>query len=229
MASMTPWWDRTVASDGLVVLGFGVVWLFYRKQKRDSKRQMQKAALDHLRGVKAALDAWYDDFFSASYAGSVAGERAHGDYLKIMKFGVYVQNYRVPIEPVSSLIQPTGGTWSFSPETVRAANVALFRMTFFNQLVQQQTDFNRQHAADLRRFNERRTPIAQAAERISEHIHAVIDNAKWYKELDDALATNIQQLERMLNQPVRPRRWLLAGLSRLIRALQGDEAMTPHT
>ena len=103
-----------------------------------------------------------------------------------------MQNYRVSIDPVASLIALSGDTWPFSQRTVRAANIALSRMTVFNQLVQQQTDFNVLHVAHLRRFGGRdRTPIAEAGFTISGIIHGAIDDASWYHDLKLALDLNI--------------------------------------
>ena len=93
-------------------------------------------------------------------------------------------------------LTPAGGAWPFSPTTVTAANVALSRMTVFNQLVTHQ--INVLHTADLDRLdNDERRPVALAG-RISENIHGVIDDAKWYHRLKKAIEENINELEEML-------------------------------
>ena len=207
-ALSVPWWDTVWIGtilvsfgDLLVIVGFGVAWWIYKNQDKASAIQRQKSTLAHLKGVKAAMEEWHDNFFTTSYEGTAAQDRSESDFNMVMR-GTYIQNYRVPTEPVSSLIEPAGDIWPYSTETVRAANVALARMTVFNQLVQQQTDFNLRHAAELRRLDEEeRKPVALAARRISEDLHGgAIADASWYHELKKALEDNIRLLEAALDQ-----------------------------
>lgn len=75
-------------------------------------------------------------------------------------------------------------------------------MTVFNQLVQQQTDFNVRHAVEVKRAqhdDEWKLAIALTARRISENIHgAAIGDAGWYTELMEALDANITTLKKEL-------------------------------
>ena len=202
LGSASPWWDSVWLSTLLVALGdllvvaaaAVAVWI-YGQQRQAADHQMQRASLDHLRGVKAALDEWYDSFFTTSYEGKAADERAEVD-AKLVNKGQYMQNYVVPTAPVASLTELSGDTVPFSEKTVLAANVALSRMTVFNQLVRQQTDFNARFGVELYRLSaEDRAPIAEAAKRISHDIHSAIGDKSWYDQLKIALDDNIAMLD----------------------------------
>ena len=78
-------------------------------------------------------------------------------------------------------------------------------MTAFNQLVQQQTDFNLLHAAELPTLQgDQLEHLAAAAMRISEHIHGAIDDADWYHSLKTAIDHNIAELNTSLKVSPRP-------------------------
>ncbi len=228
-----PFWDTTWLSALLLALGdtliLGAAYIafhVYKLQQDAVNRQRQQASLNHLEGVRASLTDWHDSFFSTSYKGKLAAERAQFDYDQIRKHRSFMQNYRVSIDPVASLIALSGDTWPFSQRTVRAANIALSRMTVFNQLVQQQTDFNVLHAADLRRFGGRdRTPIAEAGFTISGIIHGAIDDASWYHDLKLALDLNIAELWILLAAPP-PNRPIRRRIERFVSAMRGDRSVT---
>ena len=198
LAAIFPWWDSTWFSTLLVFVGVVLavlvaVWV-YSRQSSASKRQMREASFDHLRGVAAALIEWHDNFFMTSYADKDANARADLD-ANLIEQGRYMQNYVVATTPVASLTEITRGTWSFDERTVRAANVALSRMTIFNQLVQKQTDFLVQHAVNIEFLSvEDRKPIAAAAKRISMDLHGAIGNNAWYVDLKWAIARNMRDL-----------------------------------
>jgi len=208
----TAWWDAVwfgnlMVGAGLLIALVGVVAAFvgiraayhiYRSQQRDAINEQRQATLAHLKGVKAAMEAWAKDYFDTSYAGAAAKDRAELDFNAIMQ-GSYFQNFRVSPEPVASLLQPPGEAWPIDSETITVASIALLRMGQFNQLVQQQTDFNALHAAEIRDEalgDNRRLAIAKSGRRISEIMHGdVIGDAKWYKGLMKALDKNIQDLD----------------------------------
>ena len=114
--------------------------------------------------------------------------------------GSHCQNFRVPTEPIASLIQQSGEGWLISGETIAAANIALWKIGIFNQLVQQQTDFNAFHLAEFSHVNldlTRRNALAQAAWRLSVTIHQYgIGDASWYRRLMTALDHNVEALEK---------------------------------
>ena len=82
-------------------------------------------------------------------------------------------------------------------------------MTFFNQMVQQQTDFFVLHALELAKLDDvadladldpgRLRPFALAARRFSARIHSVIGDATWYHALKDSINGNIAELEGLLD------------------------------
>jgi hypothetical protein len=198
-----PLWDRAWFGNALVLVSIVVavaVYLFQRQGVLHSKRE---STLAHVKGVEAAMRGWAQSFFGTSYEGEAAENRCELDFNTIMR-GQYVQNFKVPTEPVESLIQPPGDAWPLSSDTVEAAGVALQRMTAFNQLVQQQTDFNLLHAAELRRpdiTEDEKRPIAEAARKICEGIHGfAIGDAGWYGGLMEALQANVEELEVMLQR-----------------------------
>ncbi|HEU5183624.1 MAG TPA: hypothetical protein VFU01_03580 [Gemmatimonadaceae bacterium] len=96
-----------------------------------------------------------------------------------------------------------------SERTVAAANLALWRVQTFNQLVAAQSDFNVQHVAevvDTSLSPERREVIAAAAEKLSFLIHrSGIGDANapagWYRELDRAIWGDIEALESREQAP----------------------------
>jgi len=197
-----PWWDAAWVSDVVVILSVLVAVAIYWRQRLGSTRRQRESTLAHLKGVKASMEAWADDYFGTGYEGDAAENRSEVDFNAVMQGG-YSQNFCVPTEPVVSLIQPPGDAWPISSRTVEAASVALLRLTIFNQFVQQQTDFNLLHAAELKRpdlSDEAKMPIALASRRISKNIHAsAIGDGSWYKDLIDALDANVQEIEGMLD------------------------------
>jgi hypothetical protein len=203
VSQSVPWWDRVWFGDLLVVASVVVAVLIFWQTQRASRRRQRESTLAHLRGVKVAMEAWADDFFGTSYAGDdAARNRSEIDFNAVMQ-GSYFQNFRVPTEPVASLSQPPGEAWPIAARTIETASVALLRFTVFNQLVQQQTDFNVLHAEELQHPDiddgQTRHPIALAARRISETIHHdAIGDATWYVDFIKALDANILELELML-------------------------------
>jgi hypothetical protein len=205
-SSSIPWWDKawaaalaTAIGDLLVLVGIVVAWRIYRRQKREENKRRQESTLAHLWGVRAALKDWYDGFFTTKYQGADLLGRSQMDYDVVMETGSYSQNFRVSTAAIANLIQPSGDLWPLREETVRAATIALQRMTVFNQLVQQQTDFNLQNAVAMRYGSiAKREPIAASARRISFDVHNAIDDASWYGALGRALVLDIFDLERRL-------------------------------
>jgi hypothetical protein len=200
MASV-PFWDTVWFSDLIVVGSVVVAVSIYLVQKRGSVKRQRESTLAHLKGVKAAMEVWGSDYFDTDYSGAAAKDRGNLDAKKIMNKD-YFQNFRVPTEPVASLIQPPEDAWPLQSATVQAASIALLKMTHFNQLVQQQTDFNLRHAAEIAQWDlpeSTRRWIALGARKISENIHGgVIDDGTWYKDLMKAINANIQTLQTLL-------------------------------
>ena len=80
----------------------------------------------------------------------------------------------VPTEPLEHLARAAPQTGFISVETVSAANVALWRLQVFNQLVGQQTLFNALNAAEITNRSldpERKAALAEAARGMSFTVH----------------------------------------------------------
>lgn len=190
-----PFWDRVWASDILLILGFAVAIGIYVATQRTATRQRRASTMAHLKGVKATMTAWGDSYFTTGYVGTAVQDRAKLDYNRVLQGGS-TQNYKAPTEPLVTLMQPPGDGWPIEQRTVVAAGVALQRMTVFNQMVEQQTDFNARHATEFGIDDAtRRQRLAEGADRISQRIHTVIGDRAWYLELVAALDANIALLE----------------------------------
>ena len=127
----------------------------------------------------------------------------------------------VPTEPVASLIEPSGDLWPFSLQTLRAANVALWRMTVFNQFVRQQTEFNTLHAVEMPRVGHGHlNQIAEAGFKISTNLHQGESyDGDWYRELKRAVTRDIAEFWVLLGKPT-PKH----PIRRCLNCMRGD----PH-
>ena len=182
--------------DVLIFIGLPLSYLIFRTERLDARKRDRKSVLAMLRAAHAI--AWGNSYFTA-YDDQAARFRAKDDFRYVMAFG-YGQVKLVPVEPLTALIEHQGNGGLVRQETIEAANEALWYIGAFNQLVQQQTDFNTHHAAEIADRGlsmGRRLAIAHAAEAISVMLHRDgIGDAGWYKKLKAALETNIKELRR---------------------------------
>jgi hypothetical protein len=188
--------------DALIFLGFVVTWLFYRLERRASKRRDDEAVLAMLEAVRDGLAAWAGPYFGKSYTEATAWERAAQDFAAVMAHS-FMFVFRVPTEPLVAMIRRPGVGKLVRKETIEATNVALWEIGKFNQFVQLQTDFYARHLAEIldpALPKERRRPLAEAARDISFMIewHGVGDGV-WYRRLTGALDENIQSLKKALS------------------------------
>ena len=190
--------DWAFVGDILVSIGIVVAAMVYRLQRVTLERQQIDATLAALHSVRKGMGVYGEAHFGGDgYSQEAADVRANQDY-ELVKKGSYYQNFRVPTEPIASLIQQREG-WLVSRGTIEAANIALWRVGTFNQLVQQQADFNAHHLSE---FNDKRLDVVQreslaiAARNISMMIHHdAIGDAKWYHRLMAAIDLNVKVLE----------------------------------
>jgi hypothetical protein len=143
---------------------------------------------------------WGDKYFGCPYSDSDVAAHARVAYVAISERR-YSQVFVVPTEPLATLLgSAAAGRW-ISEQTVEAANVALWRIGVFNQLVDQQTDFNSRHLAEFRDDKlspPRREVLAKSAEALSRMLHGEgIGDAEWYQELKRQLAANIKSLDAL--------------------------------
>jgi hypothetical protein len=188
-----------VCGDGLVIVGFGLTYVVYRRQRFDSEEREVVSTLALLHAVRDGMSTWGDLHFGGTgYNEETARTRAQLDHDAVIH-GSHSQNFRVPTEPITSLIEQSETGWLISGETIAAANVALWKVGIFNQLVQEQTDFNVLHLAEFSDMNidtSQRHQLAEAAWKLSMSIHQHgIGDASWYRDLMGALDRNIETLE----------------------------------
>ena len=191
-----------LGGDLLVVVSLAVTGIVYRSQSVASRMEQVDAALAALRSVREGMSKWGDQHFGGDgYSPERAEERAQGDYDDIMRLSYY-QNFRVPTEPLTSLVQyPKGGS-CISRETMIATHIALWKLGIFNQLVQQQTQFNALYLSQAQSFSQpEREAMAKAARGISVMIHRdAIGDAGWYRNLMNSIDTDIAALEARRGQ-----------------------------
>jgi hypothetical protein len=132
--------------DWLVLIGLVVTGLIYWRQTFASRRRDVISTLDTLEAVRSGMVAWGDFYFANGYDATSAQKRAQQDFDLVMG-GAYAQVFLVPTEPLTALIEHPQ---LIRKETIEAANVALWQMGVFNQLVQVQADFIAQHVAEIR-------------------------------------------------------------------------------
>ena len=142
------------------------------------------------------LPFWGDAFFQNGYDVHGASVRAKDDFDHVMA-GSFGQVFCVPVQPLTALIEQPGGLGLVRRGTIEAANVALYRMGVFNQFVQQQTEFNTRHLAEIKDniSDARRRVLAESARSLSTmlHLHGIGD-AGWYQNLKLELEANINEL-----------------------------------
>jgi hypothetical protein len=197
--------------DALTLVGLAVAVFFYALQRASDRRRDVESALGLLRAVRHGMGetvgnekGWAAVFYGSTWTGDALDERAQEDYDAVMKGGYnQVFETRVPSAPLEALIVAPGAGGLIAPETIQAANHALYQVGVFNQLVRQQTEFWRQHLAEIADRNledSRREAIARAAKAQSRMLHASGIGAAgspggWFSALTTAVDVNISTLE----------------------------------
>jgi hypothetical protein len=185
---------------GLVIAGIGVfvALRIYRRQQYDSDLREINATTSLMTAVRDGIRSWGHPYFLPKYDHDAAEARAEEDAQAILHRS-FRQNFRVPTDPLVSLIMQPGEGRFVTREVTRSVNIALSRMGQFNQLVQEQTDFLGAHLPQIYNphTNEQvRGALADSARQISMIIHGtIIGNDGWYNNLVTALDMNIVQLQ----------------------------------
>lgn len=189
----------------LTVVGLAVAWLLYQLQRAADREGQVGAALALLRAVEGGLtdkDAWGYIFFENEWVGKALDIRAGNDRRAVLNGG-WNQVFEVPTEPLASLIQsPTVGDL-IHRDTIRAANMAMFKIGALNQLVRQQTDLYSRYIPEIVDPNlpqNRREALAVAAEQQSRMLHGdgigrARAEGEWYADLKKVVASNIESLD----------------------------------
>jgi hypothetical protein len=213
--------------DALALVGIALAIALYAFQVAHSRRRDLEAARAVLRGVEHGMvRGWGEWFFSTVYTEEGAKQRAFQDAENVQRRG-YGQVFLVPNESLASLVNSPAAGDLIDTEAVEAASLALYWVGVFNQLVQQQTDFNARHLAEIRDETlsaERRDALASAAFSISHMIHGsgvASANAEegWYRNLCDRVEANIRELDEMARRPWWWQRWVALALTLLAASL----------
>ena len=155
----------------MAVIGLALAWLLYRLERAATRRRDIVAAravlLSFKRGMVEGADGqkgWGEEYFRARWTEEKAlesgSERADG-----VRNKRWYQVFVVPTEPLRALIASPHAGDLISEDVVYAANLALWHIVVFNQLVEQSTQMNALHLAEIVDPNldqERREAIAIA-------------------------------------------------------------------
>jgi hypothetical protein len=186
-----------VGGDILVLVGLLLTLVVFLMQRASSAELLRQSALAVLNATRTGIGAWGPLHFGTDYSGAFGDSRAHEDYDHVINHR-YQQNFRVPTEPLATVLVRQNEGRFISAATISAVSVALWRIGQFNQSVQQQADFNARHLADIIDDSIhalRRQAIARSAETISRMIHVTaIGDGGWYSDLVAALDKNIADL-----------------------------------
>lgn len=203
----------------LAAAALAVTWLVYRLQQYGSRTRDIEATRASLLAIKGALvekprqaaddpqppqPAWGDIYFTTVYDAKGLNERAHAARRQ-SELGVFDLVFVVPTEPIELLATSPAGEDLISAETIYAANLALWRLHVFNQLVMQQTVFNAvtyTDRLDASVSRKRHDAIAEAAAYFSLVLHkygvdGVAAEGGWYQRLTAALEKDIDRLTRL--------------------------------
>ena len=202
----------------MTAAALALAWYTFRYERHRRWRADLDAAYGTLRAVHHGMIqgltpgqavGWGQIYFSTVYTEDVAHDRARKTRELVHQRSID-QVLVVPTEPLTLLATTTPREGLIEFATVAAANFALWRVQAFNQLVQQMTDFNATHAAEITSGGtsvERREELATAAMSLSLFIHldgigqawAALPGGSvgWYRALVDALNRNLGDLHRM--------------------------------
>jgi hypothetical protein len=205
-----------LAGDGLVVVTLVVTGLVFRADRRSARERDLDSTLAALEAAREGMVQWADVYFGKGYDLDVAAARAQQAFNLVMG-GQCDQVFPVPTVPLTALLEQPGALGLIRKETIQAVSLALWRIGIFNQLVQQQTDFNTLHYVEIHNggiSNERRRLLAEASRAMSNGLHVWgIGGASWYQRLKAELDANVGYL-RALSAERRTLRHHLAAIFR---------------
>jgi hypothetical protein len=186
-----------LVGDLIVLATLFVTYLIYLRQASASDERDIDSVLGMLRAVRSGIEPWGKEYFRRGYDDDAAAKQSERD-ADLVRTNNYYQVFSVPTEPLAAIIEHPEEGWLIDTDTIEAANIALWRLRVFNQLVQQQTDFNAYYLPEIydgTLSQPRREALAAAAGQISRMIHGRgIGDASWYRDLMDSLDRNIERL-----------------------------------
>src|SRR5262245_44282113 len=199
----------------LAVIGLALGWVTFRIG-RDAARRSDLASARGLltavyRGIVGQADGapgWARSAFAIRYDDAQVLARARVAS-EAVRQGLLDHVFVVPTEPLRLLATAAPQQGFISERTVAVANLALWRVDVFNQLVSAQSQFNVRHLTEIvdpSLPDDRRQLLADAAEKLSYLVHdSGIGEANapggWYRELDRTIWSDIEALERREQAP----------------------------
>jgi len=189
----------------IAVVGLDLVWVVYRFEHRAARLRSINDARARLIAVREA-EPWLGKYFTTLWTPEKAKEAAERHRDKILK-REYELVLEVPPEPLVSLVMAAGGGDLLLDKTVRSANVALWHIRVFNQLVRQHTDLLRQHLAEIvdRKTSRARLGVvartvgAQAGMLHERGVGEANGPQGWYRTLRKAVRANLAHLGHLEN------------------------------
>jgi hypothetical protein len=202
----------------VAVVGLVLAWLLYRLERAATRRREIDGARAVLLGVKRGMvdgfagePGWGDRYFARNWTEDQARERAVHDITELMERR-YSQVLVVPTTPLHALIGSSFAGDLISEETVYLANIGLWHLDVFNQLVSQQTTMLAQHLPDV--FDEetsaaRRYALAEAIGSQARLLHRrgvgePWSEEGWYRRLRASVDADLERLDRLRRRKLYP-------------------------
>jgi hypothetical protein len=204
----------------VAIAGLAAAWLLYRLERAATRRREITAARAVLVGLwRGMVDGyggrpgWGELYFTTNYtdeAAAKSGKSMAEDVLRTRRSQVVV----VPTGPLEALIASAHAGDLISEATIYFANIGLWHLEVFNQLVVQQSHLLAQHLVrilDERLGERRRSLIANAIGSQATVLHRrgigdPFTDGGWYRQLKESLQSDIARLDAELRK-----RWYPAG------------------
>jgi hypothetical protein len=196
----------------LALVGLVLAWVIYRLERLAARHRDIDAALATLRAVRRGMvgrdeePGWGELYFQTIWAGDRLKEQAGKASAAVLDGATspvpVVQTYVAPTEPVRLLASAPHAGDLIANRTLSIANLALWQIHVFNQLVDAQTNWLTIHAqeiADPDTTPERRALLAKTARSLSWWLHARgVGEANaiggWYRRLKEAVDADVERL-----------------------------------
>jgi hypothetical protein len=193
----------------VAVIGLALAWLLYRMERAGTRGREIAAARSVLLAVKRGMvdgladeTGWGERYFTTNWTPERAEDAAKAAAEKVLAGG-YDQVLVVPTDPLRALIASPHAGDLISEDVVYYANVGLWHLVVFNQLVEQQSQLVAQHLAEIADADtnaQRRDVIARAIGAQARMLHGrgvgePYTASGWYRRLKDEVNRNIARLD----------------------------------
>lgn len=208
----------------VAIIGLALAWFLYRMGRAATRRREIESARAVLVGVKRGMvgghgdePGWGERYFVTNWTEELAQNAAADARGSVMNRG-YNQVLVVPTAPLEALIGSGYAGDLISEATIYYANLGLWHLEVFNQLVAQQQQLVVTHLAeivDADLAEARRHVIADAIAAQAGMLHRrgagePFTDDGWYRRLKDTVESDIARLEHELL-----RQWYPVGELRL--------------